>query len=56
MEPINCTALVSDSGVEVWVRTQTNTLAHKIAAEAAGVNPDRVIVPVPSSGGFWTKG
>ena len=55
MEPINCTALVSDTGVELWVPTQTNTLAHKIAAEAAGVSPDRVIVNSTLIGGAFGR-
>jgi isoquinoline 1-oxidoreductase beta subunit len=55
MEPMNCTALVSDAGVEVWVPTQANTLAHKIAAEAAGVNPDKVIVNSTLIGGAFGR-
>jgi isoquinoline 1-oxidoreductase beta subunit len=55
MEPMNCTALVSDAGVEVWVPTQTNTLAQKIAAEAAGVNPDEVMVYSTLIGGAFGR-
>ena len=55
MEPMNCTALVSDAGVEVWAPTQANTLAHKIAGEAAGVNPDKVIVNSTLIGGAFGR-
>jgi isoquinoline 1-oxidoreductase beta subunit len=55
MEPMNCTALVSDTGVKVWAPTQTNTLAHKIAAEVAGVNPDKVIVYSTLIGGAFGR-
>ena len=55
MEPMNCTALVSDAGVKVWAPTQTNTLAHRIAAEAAGVNPDKVIVYSTLIGGAFGR-
>ena len=55
MEPMNCTALVSDAGVKVWAPTQSNTLAHRIAAEAAGVNPDKVIVHSTLIGGAFGR-
>jgi isoquinoline 1-oxidoreductase beta subunit len=55
MEPMNCTALVSDAGVEVWAPTQANTLAHKIAAEAAGVSPDKVTVNSTLIGGAFGR-
>jgi isoquinoline 1-oxidoreductase beta subunit len=55
MEPMNCTALVSDVGVKVWAPTQTNTLAHRIAAETAGVNPDKVIVYSTLIGGGFGR-
>ena len=55
MEPMSCTALVSDEGVEVWAPTQTNTLAHSIAAEAAGVNPDKVTVYSTLIGGAFGR-
>ena len=37
MEPMNCTALVTDDRFEVWVPTQTPERAIKVAAE---VPPD----------------
>ena len=55
MEPMNCTALVTDEGVEVWAPTQANTLAHKIAGETAGVNPDKVIVHSTLIGGAFGR-
>ena len=55
MEPMSCTALVSDKGVEVWAPTQANTLAHSIAAEAAGVTPDKVTVYSTLIGGAFGR-
>ena len=39
----------------MWVPTQTNTLAQQIAAEAAGVNPDKVIVHSTLIGGAFGR-
>jgi isoquinoline 1-oxidoreductase beta subunit len=55
MEPMNCTALVTDANVEVWGPTQTNTLAHKVAAETAGIKPDRVRVHSTLIGGGFGR-
>lgn len=51
MEPMNCTAQVSDGRVEVWVPTQVPQLARAIAARVAGVAPDAVTVHVTLLGG-----
>ena len=37
IEPINCTARVADGRCEIWVPTQSQTLAQCAAAKAAGV-------------------
>lgn len=44
MEPMNCTVQVKDGGCEVWTGTQVPVLAQAVAAEAAGVPPEKVKV------------
>jgi isoquinoline 1-oxidoreductase subunit beta len=44
MEPINCTVHVHGGGCEVWVGSQILGRAQKVAAEAAGVPLERVVV------------
>lgn len=57
MEPMNCTAWVKDDGtVEVWAPTQAATGSQQTAAQAAGVEPDRVTVhSLPMGGGFGRR-
>ncbi len=57
MEPMNCTAHVSATGVEVWVPTQNATAALMTAAQTAGVDPARVMVHNTFlGGGFGRRG
>ena len=57
LEPMNCTALVADGGVEVWVGTQNGDATLAAAAEAAGVGLDRVKVnKYTLGGGFGRRG
>lgn len=44
MEPLNCTAHVQDSKVEVWLGTQNPDAALQLAAKTAGVPPEQVEV------------
>ncbi len=44
MEPLNATAHLHDGMVEVWVGTQSPALATTLAAGAAGVGEDKVVV------------
>jgi len=44
MEPLNCTAWVQPSTVEVWIGTQNADGALLQAARAAGVKPDQVVL------------
>lgn len=44
MEPINCTAHVRDDGCEIWVGCQRLALARRMAAEASGLPPEKVVV------------
>jgi isoquinoline 1-oxidoreductase subunit beta len=57
MEPINCTAEVTESGVDVWVPSQSQTGAQKAAAEAAGVRASKVRIHTTLlGGGFGRRG
>ena len=44
MEPMNCTVHVRKDGCEVWVGTQILGRAQAAAAEAAGLELDKVVV------------
>lgn len=56
LEPQNCVARVGAEGVEVWASTQFPQGAQAIAAEAAGVAPERVRVhSQPIGGGFGRR-
>ncbi len=55
LEPQNCVARVDGEGVEVWASTQFPQGAQAIAAEAAGVAPERVRVHAQSLGGGFGR-
>jgi isoquinoline 1-oxidoreductase subunit beta len=44
MEPMNCTAHVREDGCEVWVGTQVLARAQAVAAKAAGLPLEKVVV------------
>jgi isoquinoline 1-oxidoreductase beta subunit len=44
MEPINCTVDVRKDGCEIWVGTQVIGRAQAIAAQVAGLPPEKVVV------------
>ena len=57
MEPMNCTAVVNDGGVEIWVASQNGEAALAAAAEAAGVAPSKVkVTKLHLGGGFGRRG
>jgi isoquinoline 1-oxidoreductase beta subunit len=57
MEPMNCTAQVTDAGCEVWCGTQNPQAAQAAAAKALGIPPERVKVHVQYlGGGFGRRG
>ena len=57
MEPMNCTARVTDDGCEVWCGTQNPQAAQTAAAAALGIPPARVKVHVQYlGGGFGRRG
>ncbi|MES2088361.1 MAG: xanthine dehydrogenase family protein molybdopterin-binding subunit [Pseudomonadota bacterium] len=55
MEPINCTAQVQQGRVEVWVSTQSPSLAKWRAAQIAGVDTDQVTLHLPLLGGGFGR-
>ena len=57
MEPMTCTAQVSNQRVEVWASTQNASATLKAAARAAGVDPRNVEVHnTQLGGGFGRRG
>lgn len=44
MEPINCTAHVRKDGCEIWVGCQRLALARRMAAEACGLPPEKIVI------------
>ena len=56
LEPMNCTALVDDSGVQVWTNSQFPDDVWRIAYELAGVEPRQARVHLlPAGGGFGRR-
>ncbi len=55
MEPQNCTAWVKRDSVELWVGTQAQTYAQRVAAQVAGLRPDQVKVNTMLLGGGFGR-
>ncbi|GAA0711236.1 xanthine dehydrogenase family protein molybdopterin-binding subunit [Dokdonella soli] len=55
LEPQNCTARVSNQGVEVWASTQFPQGAQGVAAQAAGVKPEQVHIHSQFIGGGFGR-
>ncbi len=55
MEPINATALVTDSGVKIWAGHQSGYLVKLLAGRAAGVASDAVEIETPYLGGGFGR-
>ena len=55
LEPMNCTALVTDEGVEVWAGSQFAEEAQRIAAYAAGVPIRKVRFHLMLTGGGFGR-
>jgi isoquinoline 1-oxidoreductase subunit beta len=55
LEPMNCTAWVSDGKVRVWAPTQVPTFAVAVAAKVAGVSKDAVELTVTHLGGSFGR-
>ncbi|MHB2020003.1 MAG: xanthine dehydrogenase family protein molybdopterin-binding subunit, partial [Candidatus Xenobia bacterium] len=55
MEPLNATAHVQPTGVEVWAPTQCQTLVQYTASKIAGCPPDNVTVHTTFLGGGFGR-
>ncbi len=55
MEPMNCTAWMHDDRLEIWTGTQTPLMCRAAAAEAAGIDADRVTVHTTLAGGAFGR-
>ncbi len=55
MEPMNCTALVGDNEVEIWVPNQSPTLAAWFAEKTADVPAENVKVNITYLGGGFGR-
>ena len=55
MEPLNGTALVTADYVELWHPAQQSQQAHMIAADEAGMSPEKVIFHQTSLGGGFGR-
>jgi isoquinoline 1-oxidoreductase beta subunit len=55
MEPINATALVTDSSVKIWAGHQSGFLVKLLAARAADVSSDKVEIETPFLGGGFGR-
>jgi isoquinoline 1-oxidoreductase beta subunit len=55
MEPINCTAHVTDGKCDIWTSTQVPLMARSAAAEAIGLSADDITVHHPFLGGAFGR-
>ena len=55
MEPMNCTAHVSEGRCEVWTPTQNQTAAREVAAEAAELPEEAVTIHTTFLGGGFGR-
>jgi len=55
MEPMNATAHVTASGVEVWAPTQSQTRSQYVAAALAGAKPEQVTLHTTFIGGGFGR-
>jgi isoquinoline 1-oxidoreductase beta subunit len=55
MEPMNCTADVRERGCDLYVGTQVQALAQRVAAQASGLEPEQVNVHTTLLGGGFGR-
>lgn len=55
MEPMNCTALFTGTGLTVWAPTQAHSIARDIAAELCGLEPEQVTLHTTFMGGGFGR-
>ncbi len=57
MEPMNCTARITNGKCEVWTSTQMQTGARDVAAQASGLKPEDITMNfLLMGGGFGRRG
>jgi len=57
MEPMNCTARVTDTSCDIWVPTQNQTATHHVAGLMTGLPPERIQIHTTYlGGGFGRRG
>jgi isoquinoline 1-oxidoreductase beta subunit len=57
MEPMNCTAYVTDNGCDIWVGTQAQTATQEIAARLTGLAREHIRIHTQFlGGGFGRRG
>jgi isoquinoline 1-oxidoreductase beta subunit len=55
MEPMNCTARVSDGACEIWAPTQGVEMAQNVAAQVTGLPSDRILIRRTLIGGGFGR-
>ena len=57
MEPLNCTAVVTDNSCELWVGTQIQSIAQLTAAQITKLKPENIAIHTEFlGGGFGRRG
>jgi isoquinoline 1-oxidoreductase subunit beta len=55
MEPMNCTAYVQKDRCDVWVPTQSQTVAQMVASQVSGLPQDKVMIHTTYLGGGFGR-
>ena len=55
MEPMNCTASVTDAGVDIWAPTQASGVNRMVIAKVVGIAPEKVNVTTTMLGGGFGR-
>ena len=55
MEPLDCVVELSDGGCEIWTASQLQTVDQAVAANIAGIAPERVVINTLYGGGSFGR-
>jgi isoquinoline 1-oxidoreductase subunit beta len=55
MEPMNCTAHVTQSSCEIWVPTQGMEITHGVAMQMTGLKPEQITIHRTLAGGGFGR-
>lgn len=55
MEPMNCTAAVSATGIDIWAPTQASGVNRAVISQLTGVSPERISVTTTLLGGGFGR-